>query len=247
MIPLKSEKEIDSIRKAGKVLVKVLKDLESFIKPGVTTDEIDRRAATLIRSYGASPAFKGYKGFPGNICTSVNEVIVHGIPSERVLRSGDIISLDIGVKLDGYFADAAVTFAVGEISDEAKRLVKITQEALYAGIEQVWPGNRLSNISYAIQDLVESNGFSVVRAFVGHGVGLDLHELPEIPNFGTPGKGAQLKPGMVLALEPMANMGTYEVEILKDGWTAVTKDRKLSSHFEHTVAVTLDGSAILTK
>ena len=247
MIPLKSEKELDMMRKAGRVLVRVLEDLSSFIKPGVTTFEIDQRAALLIKSYGAIPAFKGYKGFPGNVCTSVNEVVVHGIPSERLLLNGDIISLDMGVRLNNYFADAAATFAVGKISHDAKALIKVTESALYAGIQQVWPGNWLSNVSCAMQDLVESSGFSVVRSFVGHGIGLSLHEPPEIPNFGTPGKGILLKTGMVLALEPMVNIGTHEVEVLGDGWTAVTKDRSLSGHFEHTVAVTEDGSEILTR
>ena len=247
MIPLKNAKDIAGIRKAGRIVVKVLKDLRSFTSPGVTTKEIDRRALTLIKESGAIPAFKGYKGFPGNICTSLNEVVVHGIPSEKEVLAGDIISLDVGVKISGYFADAALTFGVGKISGEAKRLIKVTEEALLAGISQVWPGNKLSNVSCAIQSIVESNGFSVVRAFVGHGVGLELHEEPEIPNFGMPGKGIILKPGMVLALEPMVNQGSYEVEVLKDGWTAVTKDRLLSSHFEHTILVTEKGSQVLTK
>ena len=247
MIPLKNKQEFDKIRKAGKILVNVLENLESFIKPGITTKDIDNRAAKLIRSHGAVPAFKNYKGFPGNVCTSINEVVVHGIPGKEKLRDGDIVSLDIGVKLDGYFADAAVTFGVGHVSNEAKRLIEVTKKSLQAGIDQIWPGNHLSNVSRAVQDTVESNGYSVVRAFVGHGIGSELHEPPEIPNFGSPGKGITLKPGMVLALEPMVNMGTYEVEVLGDGWTAVTKDRKLSSHFEHTVAVTETGSEILTK
>jgi len=247
VIPLKNKKEFNKIRKAGKILVNVLENLESFIKPGITTKDIDNRAAKLIRSHGAVPAFKGYKGFPGNVCTSINEVVVHGIPGKEKLRDGDIVSLDIGVKLDGYFADAAVTFGVGHVSNEARRLIEVTKKSLQAGIDQIWPGNHLSNVSRAVQDTVESNGYSVVRAFVGHGIGAELHEPPEIPNFGIPGKGITLKPGMVLALEPMVNMGTYEVEVLSDGWTAVTKDRKLSSHFEHTVAVTETGSEILTK
>lgn len=247
MVPIKSEKEIESIRKAAQILVSVLKDLRSFIKPGITTIEIDSRAGDFIKSEGALPAFKGYKGFPGNICASVNEVVVHGIPDRRSLKNGDIISVDIGVNLDGYFADAASTFAVGKISAEAARLIRATEAALYAGIKQVWPGNKLANVSCAIQEKIESSGFSVVRSFVGHGIGVSLHELPEIPNFGSPEKSIQLKPGMVLALEPMANAGTYEVEVLKDGWTAVTKDRSLSSHFEHTVAVTSSGSEILTE
>lgn len=246
MIRLKSLKDLDGIHKAGRIVDKVLKDVGSFIKPGLTTAEIDRRALALIKSDGGIPAFKGYRGFPGNICTSVNEVVVHGIPSERVLNEGDIISIDVGVKQGIYFADAAATFAVGYISKDAKRLIWVAKKALDAGINQVWPGNKLNNISCAIQDFVESHGCSVVRSFVGHGTGLELHEEPEIPNFTTQGKDIELKPGMVLALEPMVNAGTFEVEVLKDGWTAVTKDRSLSSHFEHTVAVTSSGCEILT-
>ena len=247
MIPIKTDKDLEKIKKAGGIVARVLEDLGSFIKAGVTTAAIDKRAADIIKGFGARPAFKGYKGFPGNICTSVNEVIVHGIPRERLLLDGDIISVDVGVEKSGYFADAALTFAVGRVSEEAEKLIKVTREALYTGIEQVWPGNKLARVSCAIQDFVEDRGFSVVRAFVGHGIGLDLHEEPEIPNFAKGDEKLELKSGMVLAIEPMVNAGGFEVEILGDGWTAVTKDRKLSAHFEHTVLVTKDSSAILTK
>lgn len=247
MIPLKTKKDLTGIKKAADILAGVMEDLGSFIKPGTTTADIDERAAKLIKRRGGIPAFKGYKGFPGNICTSVNEVVVHGIPGKRPLVNGDIISLDIGVELDSHFADAACTFAVGKISKEAEELIRVTEQALYAGIEQVWPGNKLSNVSCAVQEFVESQGYSVVRSFVGHGIGSSLHEPPEIPNFGVPDKGPRLKTGMVLAIEPMVNAGGPEVEVLKDGWTAVTRDKKLSGHFEHTVAVTEKGSEILTK
>jgi len=247
MIPIKTAEDLNGIRGAAKIVARVLENLDSFIKPGLSTSQIGERAAGLIKNFGGIAAFKGYKNFPGYICTSPNEVVVHGIPGKYILKDGDIISIDIGVKLEGYYADAAWTFPVGRISPEAERLIKVTQESLYAGIQQIWPGNKLSNVSSAVQDVVESNGYSVVRSFVGHGIGLELHEAPEIPNFATNSKAPSLKAGMVLALEPMVNMGASEVEILKDGWTAVTKDRKLSCHVEHTLAVTKDGSEILTK
>ncbi len=247
MIPIKDKKTLNKIRDASRILAKVFQGIELFIKPGITTLDIDGHAAGIINQLGAIPAFKGYKGFPGNICASVNEVVVHGIPGERRLAPGDIISIDIGVKYNGWFSDAAATFAVGEITKDAKSLIEVTEGSFYAGLEQVWPGNPLSNISHAVQDYVESRGFSVVRSFVGHGIGASLHEPPEIPNFGGPGKGPEIKEGMVFAIEPMVNAGGHEVEVLKDGWTAVTKDKSLSGHFEHTVAVTKKGAEILTK
>lgn len=246
MIKLKSEYEIQLIREACVIVTEVIKDLREYAKAGITTGELDSRAKEIIISRGATPAFKDYRGFPGNICASVNEEIVHGIPGKRRLRRGDIISLDIGVKLNGYFGDAAVTLAVGEMSKEVERLLRVAKSSLLVGIAQAQPGNRLSNLSYAIQRFVESQNFSVVRKFVGHGIGTQIHEEPEIPNFGPPGEGPRLKPGMVLAIEPMINQGSGEVEILDDGWTAITKDGKLSAHFEHTVLITKDGPEILT-
>lgn len=246
MIKLKSEYEIRLIREAGVIVAEVIKNLREFMRAGVTTKELDKRAKEVIVSRGATPAFKNYRGFPANICTSVNEEIVHGIPGKRKLQRGDIVSLDIGVKLNGYFADAAVTLAVDRISREAECLLRIARAALYVSIAQAQPGNKLSNLSHAIQHFVESQHFSVVRKFVGHGIGTQIHEEPEIPNFGPPGEGPELKAGMVLAIEPMVNEGSSEVEILQDGWTAVTKDRRLSAHFEHTVLITKNGPQILT-
>lgn len=247
MIEIKSKEEIELIREASQTLSKVILVLKGFVRGGVTTADLDQKAKELIINFGGIPAFKGYRGFPGNICTSVNEVVVHGIPGKRKLKEGDVLSLDIGVKLNGYFSDMAVTLAVGEISEDAKRLLKVTEEALYIGIRQAIAGNRLSNLSHAIQSFVEANGFSVVRKFVGHGIGTRMHEEPEIPNFGKPDQGIRLKPGMVFAIEPMVNMGSYEVKILDDGWTAVTKDKKLSAHFEHTICITDNSPEILTK
>ncbi|MFH1778768.1 MAG: type I methionyl aminopeptidase [Candidatus Omnitrophota bacterium] len=247
MITLKSKAEVAKIEAACLIVVRTLELLEAKIKPGITTMELDNLACDYILQEGGIPAFKGYKGFPGNICTSINEVIVHGIPGKQVLKQADVISIDVGVKLNGYYGDSAITFPVGEISDEARRLLKVTLSALYEGIDKAQPDNRLSDISYSVQKCVESNGFSVVREFVGHGIGSKMHEDPQIPNFGEPGMGPRLKAGMVFAIEPMVNLGTYKAEILDDGWTAVTKDRKLSAHFEHTIYIGEDGPEILTK
>ncbi|KPK41232.1 MAG: methionine aminopeptidase [Omnitrophica WOR_2 bacterium SM23_29] len=247
MITLKSKAEVAKIEAACLLVVKTLEFLETKIKPGITTLELDSLACDYILQQGGVPAFKGYKGFPGNICTSINEIIVHGIPGKRDLKQGDIISVDVGVKLNGYYGDAAITFPVGEISEEARRLLKVTEQSLYDGIDKARPDNRLSDISHAIQRHVESHGFSIVREFVGHGIGSKMHEDPQIPNFGEPGMGPRLKAGMVFAIEPMVNLGTYKAEILDDGWTAVTKDRKISAHFEHTICVGEDGPEILTK
>jgi len=246
MIPLKSEKDLEMLRKSGKILARVLKKLQEFIKPGVSTAEINNLTERLILAENAVPAFKGFKGFPASICTSVNEEIVHGIPGERRLSEGDIISLDLGINYEGYFSDAAITLLVGRVSPQKKKLVEVAKRALSEGIRQARPENHLSDISYRIQDYVEKNGFSVVRQFVGHGIGYSLHEEPEIPNFGRPHQGPVLKSGMVFAIEPMVNMGTWESEILDNGWTAVTKDRLPSAHFEHTVAITENGPEILT-
>jgi len=246
MIPLKSGKDLGYLRDAGKILSAVVKEVQKAVKPGMPTLEIDRLAESLIREKGALPAFKGYKGFPATACVSVNEEIVHGIPSERKLLEGDLVSIDLGVNYKGYFSDAAVTVAVGKVSTDVNRLIKAAKDSLDAGIKQALPGNHLTDISNAIQSLVEAQGFSVVRQFVGHGIGLNLHEDPEIPNFGKAGQGPVLKEGMCLAIEPMINMGTWEADFSANGWTAMTKDRLPSAHFEHTVALTKNGPEILT-
>lgn len=247
MIHFKSADEIEKIHKAGDILAKVLTKITDMITPGVITEQLDKTAAKLVSKLGARCAFYGYRGFPKNICTSVNEEVVHGIPNSRRLKEGDIISIDIGVERNGFYADAAVTVGVGRICPEAKRLLETTKRALYKAIDMATVDNRLSDISYTIQGEAESNGFSTVRELVGHGIGLSIHEDPQVPNFGQPHTGPPLKAGMVLAIEPMINIGTYNVEILKDGWTYVTADRKLSAHFEHTVAVTENGPKILTQ
>ncbi len=246
MINIRSRDEVGIIRRAGRIVALALETLGKSLKPGITTEELDSKAKDVITKNAGVPAFLGYRGFPGNICTSINEVVVHGIPSRRKLKDGDIISLDIGVKVDGYFADAAATFGVGDITEEASRLIEVTKDALSRGVEKVRAGNRVSDISNSIQTYVENFGFSVVKAFVGHGIGTDVHEGPEIPNFGLPNRGARLEPGMVFAIEPMVNAGTFDIEILDDVWTSVTKDRMLSAHFEHTVVVGDNGPEILT-
>jgi methionyl aminopeptidase len=246
MIPLKSEKDLAMIRKSGKILGKILQKLRSSIRVGVSTAEIEQFAEELFRKENVTSAFKGYKGFPANICTSINEEIIHGIPGERCLKEGDIIGLDVGINYEGYFVDAAITVPVGKIDSRLKKLIEVARGALAAGIKQAQENNQLSDISSAIQSYTEKNGFSVVREFVGHGIGLSLHEEPEIPNFGRPHQGPKLLAGMVLAIEPMINMGTWESKILDNGWTAVTKDGLPSAHFEHTVAITKNGPEILT-
>lgn len=247
MIPLKSEKDLEMLKKSGKILADILEKLKKFVRAGVKTSEINLFAEDLICSEKAIPAFKDYKGFPAAVCTSINEEIVHGIPGERRLKQGDIISLDLGINYGGYFTDSAITLAIGEIEPKLKRLIEVTYNALYEGINQAQIDSNLSDISYSIQSYVEKNGFSVVRQFVGHGIGYKLHEEPEIPNFGLPHQGPKLKSGMVFAIEPMVNMGTWEVEILDNGWTAITKDKLPSAHFEHTIAITENGPEILTK
>ena len=246
MIKIKTEREIELIRKACQVVSEVLSRLKDYLHPGVSTGQLDKEAERLLERLGATSAFKGYRGYPANICTSINEEIVHGIPGKRQLKEGDIISLDIGARLNGYHGDVAYTFSIGKVTSRAEQLLKVTREALSRGITKAWEGNHLSDISSAIQSYVESSGYSVVRKFVGHGIGSKMHEEPEIPNYGKAGLGPILKAGMVLAIEPMVNEGTVEVEILKDRWTAVTKDRKLSAHFEHTVCITSSGPEILT-
>jgi methionyl aminopeptidase len=246
MIPIKSEKELQILRRSGKILARIIKQVEAFVKAGVSTAQIDRFTEELVLKEKAIPAFKGYKGFPATVCTSINEEIVHGIPGERKLKQGDIISLDLGINYEGYFSDVAITLAIGEVDFRVRKLIEVTKKALFVGIKKACAQNHLSDISYSIQNYVEKNGFSVVRQFVGHGIGYNLHEEPEVPNFGRPGEGPLLKNGMVLAIEPMINMGTWESEMLSNGWTAVTKDRLPSAHFEHTVAITDNGPEILT-
>lgn len=247
MIVLKSPEEIEKMAKAGSIVGEVLESIKNMIQTGITTKEIEKYADERINALGGKAAFKGYRGYPASICTSVNDEVVHGIPSSRKLKDGDIISVDLGVYYDGFFGDAAVTFPVGKIDDQTATLLRVTEEALNIGIENAIEGKRVSDISYAIQGHAEKNGFSVVRTFVGHGIGRDLHEEPQIPNYGNPGKGPRLKEGMTLAIEPMVNLGAYEVKILGDGWTAVTADGKKSAHFEHTVLVTSEKPEILTK
>jgi methionyl aminopeptidase len=246
MISLKSEEEIEKLQVSGEILGRVMKSLRQLVASGISTGEMDRIAEELVIKEGAKPAFKGYNGFPATLCVSVNEEIVHGIPGKRKLRDGDIVGIDLGVNYLGFFSDAAVTLIIGAVSPRVHKLVEVTSEALTLGIETAIVGNNLSDISYRIQSFVEGNGFSVVRQFVGHGIGSSLHEEPEIPNFGKPHQGPVLKSGMVLAIEPMVNMGSWESEILPNGWTAVTKDGLPSAHFEHTVAITEKGAKILT-
>jgi len=247
MIILKSERELNYLRDAGRVVAETHREVAKAVKPGVTTRQLDRIAEEYMRRKGAIPSFKGFKGFPASICTSVNEEVVHGIPGLRKLVNGDIISIDIGAMVNGYHGDAAVTLPVGEVEEEVERLLKVTQQALARGIEKAVVGNRLTDISHAIQQYVESEGFSVVRDYVGHGIGRNMHEPPEVPNFGRPGRGPRLNHGMTLAIEPMVNMGTHEVMVKEDNWTVVTRDNQKSAHFEHTVAITHDGPVILTR
>ena len=247
MIILKSPEEIKKMEQSCLIVAKTLDYLKDMVKPGVTTMEIERLADDYIKSNRAIPAFRGYRGYPATICASVNSEVIHGIPSDRVLEEGDILGIDLGAYKDGFYGDAASTFPVGKIPPDVEKLLRVTENALYKGIEKAREDNRVSDISHAIQEHVESNGFSVVRAFVGHGIGRNLHEEPQIPNFGLPGRGPRLISGMTLAIEPMVNEGGHEVVILEDGWTTVTLDGKLSAHFEHTVLVTSDKPRILTK
>jgi methionyl aminopeptidase len=235
------------MRAAGRLVGEVLTALASTVAPGVTTGDLDALAEKMIAAAGATPAFKGYHGYPATICASINEEVIHGIPSgQRRLQEGDIVSLDVGASLNGYYGDSALTVPVGRVSEEAARLLRVTEEALYKAIDAVRPGGRVSDIGHAVQRHVEAHGFSVVREFVGHGIGQRMHEEPQVPNYGDAGRGPRLAEGMVLAIEPMVNAGKPAVKVLLDGWTAVTKDKSLSAHFEHTVAVTADGAWILT-
>ena len=235
------------MRRAGRIVSDLLKLMGRKAKAGIRTEELDTVAEEFIRSAGAEPAFKGYYGYPASICVSVNEEVVHGIPGKRVLKDGDIVGIDVGVKIEGYFSDAARTFAIGRVDEESRRLIEVTREAMDRGIRQAVEGNRLSDISWAVQCYAESQGFSVVREFVGHGIGRNLHEEPQVPNFGQPGQGPKLVTGMALAIEPMINAGRHEVRVLDDGWTVVTKDGKRSGHFEQTVFVGKNGPEIVTE
>jgi methionyl aminopeptidase len=247
MIVLKSARELALMRRGGRILAAVMDRLPAIVRPGVTTHDIDEEVEALIRQRGARPAFKGYRGFPATVCTSINEEVVHGIPSRsRRLQEGDIIGLDLGCIVEGYYADCALTLALGPVPPRVQELLDVTRESLEAAIGQCRPGRRLSDVSHAVQSHVEAHGFNVVRQFVGHGIGRQLHEDPQVPNFGEPGRGPVLKPGMVLAIEPMVTMGGFEVRILEDQWTAVTVDGSLSAHFEHTIAITDDGPEVLT-
>ncbi|MPM32597.1 Methionine aminopeptidase 1 [bioreactor metagenome] len=246
MIILKTRREIEIMRKAGRLVAQSHELVRKYIKPGVTTKEIDQMVEDFLRSQNAIPTFKGYGGFPYSICASVNEEVVHGFPSSRKLIEGDIVSIDIGATFEGYVGDSAKTFLVGEVDDEKRRLVEATRQSFYEGIKYAKTSYRLSDISHAVQQYAESQGFSVVRDYVGHGVGKDMHESPQIPNFGRPGKGPRLQVGMVLAIEPMINAGTYNVKVLDNNWTVVTTDGKPSAHYEHTVAITDGEPELLT-
>jgi methionyl aminopeptidase len=247
-VVLKSSQEIEKMRNAGKIVREVLELVRSKVKPGATTYDLERAAEARLSELGVKAAFKGYHGFPCVLCTSVNSEVVHGIPSpKRVLKEGDIVSVDCGVVVDGYYGDAAITVPVGAIDSKAAKLLKVTEESLKAGIAAVRPGATLGDVGAAVQGVVEGGGFSVVRDFVGHGIGVAMHEDPQVPNFGEAGRGMKLRAGMVLAIEPMVNAGAPDVRVLEDGWTAVAKDGSMSAHFEHTVAVTANGARILTE
>jgi methionyl aminopeptidase len=246
-IILKLPDEIEKARASNLIVAEVLSRLREKVKPGVKTKDLDKFAEEIAEKRGAKPAFKGYRGYPHSLCISINEVVVHGMPSKRVLEEGDIVGLDFGVYYQGFCGDSAITLPVGKVTQKASRLMQVTEQSLYAGIEQAKRGNRLGDISAAVQSVVEDAGYSVVRDFVGHGIGKNLHEDPQIPNFGEKGRGIELKSGMILAIEPMVNEGKYKVQVLPDGWTVVTKDGSLSAHFEHSVAITDNGPDILSK
>jgi methionyl aminopeptidase len=246
MIYIRSQAEIEKMWESNQIVYQTLCLLGKEIRPGVTTKFLDQLAEEFIRSQGARPAFKGFNGYPASICTSIDEQVVHGIPSSRVLKEGEIVGVDVGAEKDGYFGDAALTFAVGKVSEEKQRLMQVTEESLYRAIAVAQTGKRLSDIGHAVQNHVEANGFSVVRTLVGHGIGTHLHEAPEVPNYGEPGRGPELKPGMCLAIEPMVNTGTFDVYLLEDGWTVVTADQSPSAHFEHTIVIMENDPLILS-
>jgi len=246
MVVIKSKAELELMSVPCKIVAEVLEKLEEYIKPGLSTLDVDKFVENIISSRDALPSFKGYRGYPASICASVNEVVVHGIPSQRVIQEGDIISVDVGAYKNGFHGDAARTYAVGKISDASERLIRVTKESFFKGIEKAVDGGRLTDISHAVQVHVESNGYGVVRDFFGHGIGRELHEEPTIPHYGKPNRGLRLRAGMVLAVEPMVTAGYYGVKTLKDGWTAVTEDGSLAAHYENTVAITTEGPKILT-
>ena len=247
MITIKSERELNLMRKAGAVVAQILEEMVELTKPGISTGELDRFAESRCKELKVIPAFKGYHGFPASVCISVNDEVVHGIPSmKRILKDGDIVGLDFGVIHEGWFGDSARTVPVGKVSEAARKLMDVTQESLNRGIQQCYEGKRVSDIGHAVQNYVEEFGYGVVREFVGHGIGRALHEEPQVPNYGPKGKGMLLKVGMVLAIEPMINIGSHEVKVLQDGWTAVTADHSMSAHFEHTVAITPNGPEVMT-
>lgn len=246
MISIKSPREIEAMRRAGRLTAQARALAGSMVKPGVTTHEIDQAVRRFIESHGAKPSFLGYGGFPGSACISINEEVIHGIPGPRKLKEGDIVSVDVGAFIGGFHGDCAATYACGQISDEAKRIIEITQQSFWEGIKMARPGSRVSDISHAVQQYVEANGCSVVRDFVGHGVGVKLHEAPEVPNFGPAGHGPRLMPGMTIAVEPMVNAGDWRVKVLKDGWTTVSLDGSLTAHYENTILITEDGPEVLT-
>ena len=247
MITIKSAREIKLMQEASHILVQARQALFKMIQPGISTEALDQHADHIIRSLGGIPSFKDYEGYPKSICTSVNEVVIHGIPSKNViLKNGDIISIDIGVNVKGYHADSAFTYAVGDISSDARQLLEVTEKALYIGIEEAKPGNYVSNIGHAIETFVKPYGYGIVETFTGHGIGKELHESPQVLNYGPKKQGPKLKPGMTICIEPMVNLGTKEVQVLKDGWTVVTKDKRLSAHFEHMILITEDGCEIMT-
>jgi methionyl aminopeptidase len=248
MIILKSYWEIEKIRKSCAIVMEILLEIKTCVKPGVKANELEEIAENMLKKKNATPAFKGYKGYPYCLCTSLNNEVVHGMPLKgKVLKEGDVLSIDFGVLYDGYYGDAAITVPVGKVSNDSQRLIQVTEEALFKGIENARVGLRVGDISSAIQEHVEKNGFSVVRDFVGHGIGRELHEDPQIPNFGRKGSGVEIVPGMVLAIEPMTNAGGYEVKVLDDGWTVVTKDNSISAHFEHCIAITNNDTILLSK
>lgn len=247
MIIIKSPAEIEKMRQAGRKTALIMAGIEDMIKPGVTPLDLDRKAGEIIAREGAKTAFKGYMGYPAHICVSINEEVVHGIPRNRPLNEGDIVGVDLGAVYDGFYGDMARTFSIGKVNEEQKKLIRVTEESLWKGIEQCVPDNRLGDISNAVEQWVVKHGFSVVRDFVGHGIGTKMHEDPPVPNYGKPKTGPKLQVGMVLAIEPMVNLGKADVRILSDGWTVVTKDGKMSAHFEHTVAITENGPEVLTK
>ncbi len=247
MIPIKSNKEIEILEEAGRLLAGIINEIKRSLKPGAVTRDIDKLAEELIRKKNARPAFKGYRGFPASACISINEEVVHGIPGKREIQEGDIVSIDIGIVYREYFSDTAFTFGVGSIDPRLQQLIEVTHDALHRGIDQAMAGGNVSDISFAIQNYVEARQLSIVRDFVGHGIGRSLHEEPEVPNFGLPHSGPVLKEGMVIAIEPMVNLGSWETMILEDGWTVVTRDGQPSAHFEHTVAITRNGPKILTQ